>query len=108
MVLTMAANRNPGLGHFTQHVPSHVIGKTVIDLLAGHKHGKGHVMGAENRPSVLINRSIGIINRDANGSIRQTFALFQCRDNLRNAYHRITAIGQFFDMGIELINLDVG
>lgn len=104
----MTADGDAGRRHFPDLIPFHKTGDVVIDRIGGDEHRKRKPGFLQARPGFSENGQVGVIDGQAYGSVEKGLAVSKGGNDIGHRHYIILARFQFPEMGLELLNGDIG
>ena len=108
MGLGLAADSKPGRLPFAELVPAHISTQIPVDRSCRHKKRGVKSICLQTRQGFLIDRQIGVVDRDCHGAIGKRFARLQAGHNVFKRQDAVSAAGKNLEMFFELRDRDVG
>ena len=100
------ADGDSGRDQLAELVPAHDGCVVLVDRVGGDEHGEGKARGLEARPSLHEGRARGVVDGDADGTLRQGPAGVERGEDFRNRQHGVAAARKVLDVRLELLDGD--
>ena len=88
-------------------LPGHVASYALVHWFGGDEQGKGHPGLLQPGICLAVDRHKGIVDGDTDGPFRQRVFRPQARDDFRQRQNRVFRLGEFGQVGFELIDADI-
>ena len=81
------AEVDPGIAHFPNLVPRQMARRAPVDMTGCYKHGERQPGAFEPRPGKRIDGQVAIVDREADGPVRQSLTGIQLSDDVVQRHH---------------------